>query len=305
MPRIHSMHWKERLALALMVAMTAGAVGCRSVSSWTGKGGDSDLRSALSFHASFDRGTDADYATGDPWIYQAPTMDRIKEAKPGLPAGDLVKVVSGEGRYGGALRYARKSESIVFFKGKDNVPWVAQEWGGTISFWLRTDFKELADGYTDPMQVTTRAWNDAAIFAEFEKRTNGVPFRLGAYADFKVWNPKNRDWGTIPKPELPLITVNGPPFSGDRWTHVAITWEKFNTGKADGDATLYLDGVAIATIRDRTQTFTWNPADIRLMLGVGYVGWIDDVAVFRRSLTPEEIQKIRTLPQGIRSLLRR
>ncbi len=297
------MHWKVRLALALALVMGLGGVGCGSISS--GWGADKRLRSALTFHAPFDRGTDAEYALADPWIYQAPSMDRIKEARPGLPMGDAVGVVPGQGRHGGALRYASKSNAIVFFKGKDNVAWVAQDWGGTISFWLRTDFKELANGYTDPMQVTTRAWNDGAIFTEFEKRTNGVPFRLGVYADLKVWNPKNRDWGAIPKPELPLITVNGPPFSGDRWTHVAVTWEKFNTGRADGLSTLYLDGVAISSIRNRTQTFTWNPSDIRLMLGVGYVGWIDDLSVFNRSLTPEEIQKIRTLPQGIRSLLRR
>lgn len=298
------MHWKKRLALALIL-VTVAAVGCRSGSAPAGRRGDSDLRSVLTFHASFDRGTDAEYATGDPWIYQAPAMDRVKEAKPGLPAGDAVTLVPGDGRYGGALRYARKSEAIIFFKGKDNVPWVAQGWSGTISFWLKTDFKDLAEGYTDPLQVTTRAWNDAAFFVEFEKRSNSVPFRLGAYPDHKVWNPKNRDWGEIPKPELPLITVEGPPFSGDRWTHVAITWDRFNTGKTDGTASLFLDGALIETIRGREQTFTWNPGDVRLMLGLGYVGWIDDLAVFRRALTGAELQTVRRLPQGIRSLLRR
>ena len=296
----------ERRAWAwawVCVVAVAGATGCSSTGGRNR--GDSGLRNALVFHASFDKGTDADYSAGDPWIYQAPALDRIQEAKPGLPPGEVVKLAPGEGRYGSALRYAKKSEAIVFFKGKDNVPWSAQDWGGTISFWLRTDFKELAEGFTDPMQVTTRAWNDGALFAEFEKRPAGVPFRLGAYADFKVWNPKNRDWGTIPKPELPLMTVNGPPFAGDKWTHVAITWDKFNTGKAEGDASLYLDGALIGTIRDRTQTFTWNPAQIRLMFGVGYVGWIDEVSVFRRALSPQEVQRVRTLPSGIRSLLRR
>jgi len=297
------MHGFERAGMVWILALAAVAVGCRSSGPRLGR--SQDLKSSLVFHAAFDRGTDADYASGDPWIYQAPALDKIKEAKPGLPPGDTVKVVAGEGRYGGALRYAKKTEAIVFFRGKDNVPWMSQNWSGTISFWLRTDFKELAEGYTDPMQVTTRAWNDGAFFVEFEKRTNGTPFRLGAYPDFKVWNPKNRDWGTIPKPELPLITVNGPPFAGDRWTHVAITWDGFNTGKADGTASLYLDGALIQKIPNRVQTFTWNPADIRLMLGVGYVGWIDDVAVFRRALAPAEVQSVRALPQGIRSLLRR
>lgn len=260
------------------------------------------LRKALTFHASFDRATDADFALGDPWLYHAPALDRIREARPGLPADRVVQIEAGTGRHGGALRFAKPASPVIFFRVPDNLPWKATNWSGTVSFWLRTDFATLAPGYCDPVNITPRAWDDAAFFVEFEKRTNEVPFRLGAYADRKVWNPLNRDWGKMTAAEKPIVTVPGPPFSGERWTHVAFTWERFNTGRNDGVALLYLDGAQVGAIRGRNQTFTWNPAEARLHLGVGYVGSLDDLAIFNRALTMPEIQHVRSLPRGVRSL---
>ena len=40
-------------------------------------------RQALTFHASFDRGVDADFARGDKRLYNAPSMNKRAEAKPG------------------------------------------------------------------------------------------------------------------------------------------------------------------------------------------------------------------------------
>ncbi|MCC6231700.1 MAG: hypothetical protein IT580_03605 [Verrucomicrobiales bacterium] len=282
--------------------LAAGCASSRSVETHYGRVDPKALRSAMTFHASFDRGTDADHAAGDPWVYVAPKMEAWAEAKPGLTGEGPARLVTEGGRYGQALRFDKKSDGVVFYRADRNVPWQRENWGGAVSFWLRTDFAELAMGFCDPVQLTPRAWNDAAFFVEFEKRNQGVPFRLGAYADLKVWNPNNRDWGSIPAAEKPLLSVEGPPFSRDRWTHVVFTWERFNTGQADGVAALYLDGALIGRIPARNQWFTWDAAKSRLMLGVGYVGWMDDVAAFNRPLTVAEIQVIRGLPNGIRSL---
>lgn len=292
-----------RFALpALAVSLLAGCASSSKLKTHWGEVDTRSLRSALTFHASFDRGTDADHAAGDPWVYVAPKMEAWDAAKPGLPAEVPVRVAPEGGKYGQALRYEKKTDAVVFYRADRNVAYQPSNWGGSASFWLRTDFAELAMGFTDPMQITPKAWNDAAFFVEFEKRTNGVPFRLGAYADLKVWNPDNRDWGAIPTAEKPLLAVEGPPFSRDRWTHVVFTWDGFNTGKPDGVAALYLDGAFIGRIPARNQWFTWDAAKSRLMLGVGYVGWIDDVAIFNRALSQAEVQAIRTLPDGIRSL---
>jgi hypothetical protein len=176
-------------------------------------------------------------------------------------------------------------------------------WNGTVSFWLRTDpEKSLEPGFCDPVQITPREWNDAAFFVEFEKRPDSIPFRLGAYADFKVWNPENREWGKIPFSEKPLLAVEKPPFAGNRWTHVAFTFSNFNTGRTDGVASLYLDGENRGTIAERQQRFTWETAKPLVMLGLSYIGFMDDLALFNRALADKEVQTLYLLKEGVRAL---
>lgn len=312
-PRVGPLSCLVVLAALVLVSGT----GCSSPSSprnsvGSGTGSEASVRrpgsplpKALAFHASFDRGTDADFALGDPWLYHAPALDRIADARPGLPGGGVAGVVPSGGRHGGALRFQASSPAVVFFRGGANLPWSQGSWSGTVSFWLRTDLGKLAPGFSDPVNITPRAWDDAAFFVEFERRTNEVPFRLGAYADKEVWNPLRRNWNDIPAAEKPLITIPGPPFSGERWTHVAFTWDRYNTGRPDGVAILYLDGAQVGLLRGHNQRFTWDPSATRLHLGVSYIGDLDDFAVFNRALDLAEIQQVRSLPRGIRSLYTR
>jgi hypothetical protein len=142
------------------------------------------------------------------------------------------------------------------------------------------------------VQITSKDWNDAAFFVEFEKKTNGIPFRLGIYPDFKVWNPANRPWESIVAEEKPLVGVGHHPFYSGEWTHVVFTFERFNTGKPDGVARLYLNGELNAVLPPREQTFTWDEAKNRIKLGVGYVGLLDEVSIFDRALSESEVQAL-------------
>ena len=170
------------------------------------------LRSALKFYASFDGSLAASHAGGDPALYWAPTLKQRQEAKPGLPPAGEVQHAIGAGRFGDALRFTSRKSPVVFFHGDRNVPYAAANWSGTVSFWLSTDpERQLEPGFCDPVQITPRAWNDAAFFVEFEKRPDGIPFRLGAYANLDVWNPTKRRFADIPAAERPLITVEKPP----------------------------------------------------------------------------------------------
>lgn len=261
------------------------------------------LRTGLTFHASFDRGVDADYGAGDRKLYFAPSMKHPRAGQPGLPPGGHVNIAKGEGRFGDALRFHKKASEMVFFQSERNMVYAKDNWSGTVSLWLRVDpEKELAMGFCDPIQITPREWNDAAFFVEFEKRTNSIPFRLGAYADFKVWNPQNRDWNSISMAEKPLITVNKPPHSGDRWTHVVFTFERFNTGRPDGVAKLYLNGELHGVLSPRGQTFTWDPSRALVMLGLNYIGMLDELAIFNRALADQEIRTLYQLREGVASL---
>ena len=161
---------------------------------------------------------------------------------------------------------------------------------------------ELEPGFCDPIQVTPRAWNDACFFVEFEKRTNDIPFRLGVYPDFKVWNPNNKKWADVTAAEKPLSAAPTTPFARGKWTHVVFTWENFNTGRDDGVAKLYLDGTLAATIGPRRQTFTWDENKNVVALGLSYIGLWDELAAFNRALTATEVRELHSLKNGIRDL---
>lgn len=262
------------------------------------------LGKALSFHASFDNGPDADFARGDRALWQAASMNKRAEATKGLPNGGEVKLVPGAGRFGGALRFSKSAGPMVFFKAKDNLAMPTANWSGTISFWLNTDpVNELREGFCDPIQFTSKQWDDAAIFVEFEKRPAGIPFRLGVYADKLVWNPTGRKFADIPPAERPLASVEKPPFAAGKWTHVAVVFEKFNTNQPNGLATLYLDGTKSGELAGREQTFTWDPQQAALMLGLGYVGMMDELAVFDRALSADEIKTLYGLKSGVGELV--
>ena len=262
------------------------------------------LRTSLTFHASFDGGVNAVKASGDGTLYSAPAMKARDQATAGLPATGEVLHARGEGRVGDALRFTRRKSPFVFFKAARNVPYKTADWSGTVSFWLKVDpAKELETGFCDPVQITPRAWNDAAFFVEFEKRAESIPFRLGVYADFDVWNPTKRKFEEIPAAERPLITVDAPPFSGEKWTHVAFTFRNFNTGGADGNVRLFLDGVPAGAMT-RKQTFTWDPDAAVIGLGLGYIGALDELSVFDRALEEPEIRALHGLAGGVGSLIR-
>ena len=259
------------------------------------------LREALTFHASFDGGLDAAHAAGDPKLDSAPSMKERQGAQPGLAAASQVEHARGAGRFGDALRFTAKRAPFVFYKAAGNVPYEKTDWDGTVSFWLSTDpAKQLEPGFCDPVQITPRAWNDAAFFVEFEKKPDAIPFRLGVYADLDVWNPQKRKFAEIPQSERPLVTVDDPPFAGGRWTHVAFTFERFNTGKPDGVARLYLNGEPRGALDGRQQTFTWDPGEAVIGLGLSYIGLLDELSVFNRALTDGEIKTLFALEKGVR-----
>lgn len=263
------------------------------------------LRKALTFHASFDGKIDATHADGDPALHWAPSLKERQDAKAGLPPDGEVQHAPGAGRFGDALRFTKRKSPIMFFRGQRNMPYEASDWDGTVSFWLRVDPQaDLETGFCDPVQITPRAWNDAAFFVEFEKRPGSIPFRLGAYADLDVWNRAKRKFEDIPMEERPLVSVANPPFSGSRWTHVVFTFERFNTGRADGVAKLYLNGELRGTLSPREQTFTWDPERAVIALGLGYIGLLDELSIFGRSLDPAEVRTLYGLESGVTALIR-
>jgi hypothetical protein len=291
-------------AASLLAVTTAAAAVMLSHEALEAARQNDALRKALTFHASFDGSVDAVHAAGNPRLYTAPSLARRQEAKPGLPDTGETRLAAGEGKFGDALRFTVRRKPPVYFEGARNLAYDTSNWSGTVSFWLSVDpAAELDPGFCDPVQITPRAWNDAAFFVEFEKRPDSIPFRLGVYADFKVWNPSNRKFEEIPASERPLVTVEKPPFGRGKWTHVVFTFERFNTGQPDGRARLYLDGSPAGDLSPRMQTFTWDERTA-VALGLSYVGLLDELSLFNRALTPAEVQATHNLKTGVVSLLK-
>jgi len=241
------------------------------------------LRKSLTFHASFDKGLDADFARGDAKIYSAPDFKQQGSAQAGLGQVDAV-IEKGIGvGGGGALRFRSKNERALFFRADRQAALAA----GTLSFWLRLDpDKDLAPGYTDAIQLTDKEYNDSAIWVDFTKDDVPRHFRLGVFGSLKVWNPADTPPDKNPDFTKRLVVVDKPPFTKERWTLVTVTWT--GLGK-DGTASLFLNGTRISSTTGIREPFEWDASRVAIRLGVNYTGLMDEVAVFDKALSEREI----------------
>ena len=260
------------------------------------------LREALTFHASFDHGPDADFALGDPALYTAPSWDESDQAQAGIGNPD-VEIVGGVGRVGDALSFNEKNTAAIFYQAHEKVAYSAEDWSGTISFWLSlTPGEDLEPGYCDPIQITDQAFNDAAIWVDFTN-VNPRQFRLGVFGDLQAWNPEGLPSDQNPGFEENLVPVDDPPFQRETWTHVVITHSGLGSD-AGGTAGLYLDGQLQGVIEEIEEPFTWDLERAQIRIGVNYVGLFDELALFNRPFTPDEVMVLHRLEGGVMELHR-
>ncbi len=257
---------------------------------------------ALLFHASFDGTPDAGRFEQDGRLHTAESM-AMKDVRPGNHIAE-VTIAKGAGRFGDALRFSAKTQQVLFYKAAANGFHPRDNWSGTFSFWMKLNPDEdLPEGYCDPVQITSKAWNDAAFFVDFDRE---LPrdFRLGVFSDYAAWNPQDIKWEDIAVKDRPMVVVKKPPFSRDEWTHVVFTFSDVNsTTGTESTASLYLNGKLQGTLQ-KPLRFTWESSDPEakeavIMLGINYVGDMDDVAIFGRALTADEVKALHELPEGL------
>lgn len=264
------------------------------------------IRESMTFATTFDAGLDAEFAKGDAKLYHAPDSKSRMAGVPGLPEGELVKRAEGAGRFGAALEFTQKMKPVVFYQGATNINYATKDWNGTASFWMRLDpDKDLAPGYCDPVQYVAQQWTDGAMFVEFSKDETPRHFRYAIMGNHKIWNPDNKKWEEIPVTDRPMVQVEKPPFNREKWTHVVFTFSHANTGRKDGIGKLYLDGELRGTFTGFNNTLNWNPEQSALNLGLAYVGFLDEISLFDRALTAQEVQMLHHLPDGLNDLLYR
>jgi hypothetical protein len=247
------------------------------------------LQKALLLYAPFDGRADAVYARGDARIYSAPDYKSLDQAEPGLGRAD-VEIVAGAGLRRDALRFRSVNRAALFLKASGNTSYSPDGWSGTASFWLRLDPDQDLKGFTDPIQITDKAYNDACIWVDFTKDDRPRHFRLGVFGNLSAWNADNVPPDKNPAFEKRLVVVRETPFSSKRWTHVAVTWSRI--GSESGSAKLYVDGQLVGTADGIRERFTWEPEKALIRLGVNYAGLLDDLAIYDRPLTGAEVQQL-------------
>lgn len=262
---------------------------------------ETPLVKALTLHASFDNGFDADFSTGGRECWYRLSKDPQKAT----PNAD-VTLAKGEGKFGGALVFPKKGNSRPQYKGLGVLGYNDKSWSASVSVWLRLDpDKDLEPGYCDPIQIVGNDTKKGYIFLEWSKDETPRYFRYAIRPLFPIWNPDNVQWADIPFHKRPMVQVARAPFSRDRWTHVVFTLENINDKSKKPSGRLYIDGKSQGTIENWDLTFGWDPASVALVLGASYVGKMDDLAVFNRSLTDTEVKALHGLPGGVADLRKR
>lgn len=256
------------------------------------------LAKALTFHASFDQGLDADFSRGEKGCYYR----QGKSLVPAAPNEEL-KVVSGAGRFGGGLHFTKKGKTNPAFKSAGVLDYNAKDWSAAVSVWLRLDpDKDLEPGYCDPVQIVGDDTKKGFIFLEWSKDETPRHFRFAIRPLFPIWNPNNLDWAKMTAEQRPAVQLTRAPFSREAWTHAVFSFAHINDKTKKPVGRLHLNGELKGAIENWDLTFGWDPAQVLLVLGASYVGHLDDLAVFNRPLTDAEVKLLFGLKTGAREL---
>ena len=87
-------------------------------------------------------------------------------------------------------------------------------------------------------------------------------------------------------------------WKASEWHHVAIIWSNFNSGMADAEWALYIDGAEVGQKGPLRQNVSWDIETLAIRFNhFKYPGQIDEIAVFDKTLTGDEIKYL-TAPKS-------
>lgn len=267
--------------LYLFITLVSVLISCQSDP-------NKNLRESLTLYASFDQ-DEADFALGEKAMYSAPSRSGLDSTQQGLMAG-IHELEANAGKWGNALRFVQRDDAVLFFKSAQNINHTPQNWSGTISFWLRVSPEtELAPGFTDPIQITDTRYDDASIWVDFTRESPRT-FRLGVLGDRISWHKDTVRTSARAEYQRRLIPVSEPPFNSSEWTHVVIVYKALGTSSATYE--LILNGVSQGIREGIDDPFNWELEKSNIYLGLGFVGRLDELAIFNRPLSSEEITQL-------------
>ncbi|QDU27053.1 hypothetical protein ETAA8_21370 [Anatilimnocola aggregata] len=251
-----------------------------------------DLRSAVIFFASFDETVKADIAGG-----QATLNTRSNHpTEPGRFVFDsgfneqVFRISKDKGISGGALEVVDvlPNNGRIYFPAQGNLPFDPKGWNGALSVWCKTDPNQLLKTtFCDPIQITEKGANNGGLWFDFN---NAKPrdMRHGAFPAV----PTKEKPIAEDDPKAPIVLVPKIDWKADAWHHVVLTWSGFDTGKSDAVSQIYIDSKLIGAIRDCPIAMQWDLEKTGIYVAVNYIGLLDELAIFRRALSANEVLRL-------------
>jgi hypothetical protein len=204
------------------------------------------------------------------------------------------RVAAGKGIHGGALEAVNvlPRNGRIFFPLKDNLAFRKGGWGGAVSLWCNTDPNELIKAkFCDPIQITQKGAGNGGIWFDYND-ARPRDMRHGAFPAV----PEGQKPIAESDPQAPLVRVPQIDWKAGDWHHVVLNWQNFDTGRDDAVSSLYIDGKRIGEIRGRAIAMDWDVEKAGVYVAVNYVGLLDELGLFGRALTADEVRLLHKQP---------
>lgn len=279
------------IGLVLVLTYAASAVGA-----------DADIRKAVTFYASFDEDVKGDIGGGQ-LAFDTRVTNPKEKGKFTVEKGfsdKAFKVAKNKGISGGALEAVDvlPNNSRIFVPVKGNLGYKPGGWSGSVSMWCKSDpDKMLKTGFCDPVQITQKGANNGALWFDF----NDAKPRDLRHGAFPVIPDGQKGIGED-NPNAPMVRVPKVGWKADDWHHVVLTWTNLDTGKADAVTSLYIDGKLIGQVKDRAIAMGWDADKANVYTAINYIGLLDEMALFNRALTADEVAALHKKPDLLTSL---
>jgi sulfatase modifying factor 1 len=265
---------------------------------------ENDVRKAVTFYASFDEAVKGDVggelAPGTRFPHPTDKGQFVFEK--GIDE-KVLRITQGNGIAGGAFEATDvlPKNGRMFFPVKGNLAYKPGGWSGSVSLWCNTDPDKLIKSrFCDPVQITQKSANNGALWFDFNDAKPMRDLRHGAFPAV----PEGQKGITEDDPKAPLVRVPKVGWKDGDWHHVVLTFKNLDTGKADAVTALYIDGKLIGEVKDRAIAMGWDIDKANVYFSLGYVGLLDEFALFDRALTAEEVGMLHKKPDLL-SLLKK
>lgn len=271
----------------------------------TGRADEADVRKAVTFYASFDEAIKGDFGGGDldaGTRFPHPTEKGRFVFEKGIDA-TVLKIAKGKGVAGGAFEATDvvPKNGWLYFPVKGNLAYKKGGWSGSVSVWCNTDPDRLIKSkFCDPVQITQNGYDNGALWFDFNDAKPRA-LRFGAFTA----RPAGQKAVAESDPKAPLVRLPEVGWKAGEWHHVVLTFQNLDTGKSDAATALYIDGKRIGGVKDQAIAMGWDVERAGVYLSLGYVGLLDEFALFDRALTAEDVALLHKKPDLLAPLKRK